>query len=322
MAVVRSTIFPVIALAASILISSGCEMPIPTPSQGRSADLITTSAFNSTPLTPSTSAATATVPLTAATARPSATQSPEPTPLGRFVTPKSGAQINTSIAFERNGKRYAMPIGISSRIGASDVSGSNGGSARLIWSGDIDKDGEAEYFASFLSCGAYCYEEISVYDFDAAKDAYFVAGQLGTKGPALETIDDFNHDGNPEMILRNYGFCHGCATATLSSSALAIMRFSDGNFREVTSEYPDKIRADAEVKLKTATGPREPYDAPEIALASFLFDKNRLGEIKDGLTTFDRICLTAIAPTDSHRLDCAKYRIEVESAIAIYATSP
>lgn len=322
MAVVRTAIFPVISLAASILISSGCEMPLPTPSHGRSADLNTTSAFNSTPRSPSTSAATATVPLTTATARPSTTPSPEPTPLGRFATPKTGAQINISIAFERNGKRYNMPIGIGSRIGASDVSGSNGGSARLIWSGDIDKDGEAEYFVSFLSCGAYCYEEVSIYDFDAAKDTYFIASQLGTKGPALETIDDFDHDGNPELIFRNYGFCHGCATATLSYSALAIMRFSDGHFSEVTSEYPDRIRADAEVKLKTVTRPREPYDAPEIALASFLFDKYRLGEIKDGLTTFDRICLTAIAPTDSRRLDCANYRMEVESAIAIYATSP
>ncbi len=133
---------------------------------------------------------------------------------------------------------------------------------------------------------------------------------------------DFDHDGNPELILRNYSFCHRCATATLAHSALAIMRFLNGKFRDVTSEYPDRIRTDADVKLRIATEPHEPYEAPEIALASYLFDKYRLGEIQDGRTTFDRVCLATIAPTDSQRIHCAKYRMEVESAIAAFATSP
>lgn len=322
MAFMRAAHLPVTALAVSILMSSSCGPPIPMISPGPSADAIATSAPNSTPRILSTSADAVTVRPTTAPELPSPTPTLEPTPLGHFLAPRSGAQINILIAFERNGKSYDMPIGTGSRIDASDVSGSNGGSARLIWSGDIDKDGEAEYFVSFLSCGAYCDEEIRVYDFDTVKEGYFIADQIGTKGPALVTIDDFNHDGNPELILRNYSFCHRCATATLAHSALAIMRFLNGKFRDVTSEYPDRIRTDADVKLRIATEPHEPYEAPEIALASYLFDKYRLGEIQDGRTTFDRVCLTVIAPTDSQRIDCAKYRMEVESAIAAFATSP
>ena len=315
-----------------MLMSSSCGQPDLMNSPERPAVAITTTPLPSTPLPTQRPAATAalrttrkptgTGPPTATPALPSPTPTLEPTPLGHFLTPRSGAQVQLSIEFFRNGKSYNVYVGEGSSIGAANTSGYNGENALFRWSGDIDKDGESEYLVTLQSCGAYCIEDVRLYDYDSVKDGYFVADSVGAKWPTLAEIEDFDHDGNPELVLSNYGFCHKCATGTRVLSALAIVRFDSGKFRDVTLEYPDKIRTDASAKLAAAATPGESDYGHEILLAGFLYDKFQLGEIRDGRATFDRVCATVIAPEARSPFDCAKYRMEVESAIAAFAALP
>lgn len=168
--------------------------------------------------------------------------------------------VKTSLEFYRRGKTYEVVVGYSAGRALykatprpelpGKMKEASADSAQLMWYGDFDKDGETEFIVSVLDCGAYCEEAIQVYRYDSSQDRYYVADQFATYAPAIQTYEDLNHDGNPELITKNLGFCYQCSGYTVVFSALTVMRYEQGRFRDVTKEFPALLQKDADNYLE------------------------------------------------------------------------
>ncbi len=248
--------------------------------------------------------------------RSSPTPELSPTP----ATPEAPALVKTVLEFYRNGKTYEVIVGY--ELGraffratphpeAPDKEGIGRGWAKLEWYGDIDKDGEVEFIVSIGSCGSYCVDLIQIYEYDPATDNYYVADEFGAKSPAIQNYTDLNNDGNPELIAGNYGFCFQCSAAVNAFAAISIMRYENGEFKDVAREFPELLEQDALQHLETVSV-LDNQHIGFIVLASYLYDMYRLGKMEEGLMVFDQICVPEMMPSV---LTCEDYRIEIKDVI-------
>jgi hypothetical protein len=251
-----------------------------------------------------------------------------PTPTLIPETLEVPALVKTSLEFYREGKTYEVVVGYN--IGSAffvatprpelpqKQSEAGAKSANLIWYSDIDNDGETEFIVSLLFCGAYCTEAIQVYEYDPADDNYYVADQFGAKF-ALDSCMDIDKDGNPELITGSYGFCYNCSIHTAIFSAITILRYEQGELKDVTKEFPGLIEQDAEDFLVPLKENNDPQSMGYTRLASYLYDMYRLGRLEEAQPIFDELCEAVVKPTISRTdFDCEEYRTKVETAIYEY----
>lgn len=266
-----------------------------------------------------------------ATPNPSATYTPIPSIVPSSSptssTPQVPGLVKTTLEFYRSGKTYEIIVGYA--VGNAffyatprpefpsekwDKAGAN--SAEFERYGDFDNDGETEYIVSLMYCGAYCSESIQIYEYDVNTDSYYVADEFGAKYPAVDNYTDLNNDGNPEIITANYGFCYQCGGATAALATLLILRYENGKFTDVSSEFPELLIEEADKFLESAKANAQ--DSATILLPAYLYNMYRLDKMNEARPVFDQVCKTVIAPNRSnsdYKFDCDQFIIDVEKSI-------
>jgi hypothetical protein len=284
-----------------------------------------TSTFSSVNITPSPSITNAPIPSSTPFLFPTSSVSESP------------AIVRISLELHRNGKTYEIIVGSADynnggnnatpRPYIIDTQGVN--SASLKWYGDIDKDGETEYIVSLLTCAVahclaeeapYVYETIQVYKYDLANDKYFVVDKFQAKLPAVKTYMDVDHDGNPELITRNYGFCYLCTPYRVEFSPITILQFEQGKFKDITHRFPDLIEKDAHELLEMAKTNKYEGSVP---LASYFYDMYRLGKTTEAGQVVLQICEKTVKLIEgAPGFDCNKYLESIETEISRYESKP
>ncbi len=300
------SIFSAAMIVISLFIASGC---------GKSSPILNTSQ------SPYSRAPSSGIPF--------ATSSLSPT----FTVPGIPALVKTSLLFYRNGKTYEIVVGYA--LGPAffyatprpeipqQVVDTPASSASLEWYGDIVKDGEIEYIVSLIYVGVSASEEIRLYKYNPNNDRYDVADSIGSGRLVLNQIIDLDHDGNPEIITENFGFCFQCSDATLAWSAITIMRYEQGRFRDRTIEFPDLLLKDADKFLAASKTNANNQNGGYITAASYLYDMYRLGKLDEAIPVFNQTCLTVIKPNVSWpSFDCDQYRADVVSAMKDFRAHP
>jgi hypothetical protein len=270
------------------------------------------------------------VPSATYTPTPSVTPSSPPT----SSTPEVPALVKTSLEFYRNGKVYEVIVGYSignafhyatprppypfekqEKAGAGILAEAS--SAELERYGDFDGDGEMEFIVSLMYCeAAYCTEIIQIYEYDIEKDTYYVADKFRATYPAVDEYTDLNNDGTLEIITANYGFCYACGGAAEALATFLILRYENGKFVDVSSEFPELIQKEANKLLVSAKANEQ--HASFMLLPAYLYNMHRLGKMDEARQIFDQICKTVIMPsmsTPNSKFDCGQYRIDVEKFI-------
>jgi hypothetical protein len=255
---------------------------------------------------------------------PTATPLPSPT----SSIPKVPALVKTTLEFYRNGKTYEIIVGYD--VGKAffyatprpefptekwEKAGAN--SAELERYGDLDYDGETEFIVSLLYCGAGCAESIQIYEYDVKNDKYYVADEFYT---AVNEYTDINSDGSLELITT--GFCSYCRGG--GYSALEILRYENGKFVDVTTEFPELIQKDAEKFLELSKANED--DDAYVALPVYLYDMYRLGKMNEARPIFDNICADVVKqplmPYHGYSQDCVEIRTSAEKLIKEFKLKP
>ncbi len=246
------------------------------------------------------------------------------------AVPQFAVSKKTSLEIYRNGKAYEVLIGYS--MGRAPFYATPVGEPPKVWSetyadgaqieaySDFDNDGEMEILVSAFSCGANCSDRLMVYEYNPANDTYFVSDEIWAR---LREYTDFNKDGMPEFTLYENGFCFRCSNASDALSALTILQYDNGNFVDVSTEFPEIIQQNANSYLKSAKSNEQ--DSAEIFLSGYMFFMFRLGKMEEARQVFDQVCRSIIKPnrsSSSFEFDCAKFRADVEKAIMEYKFQP
>jgi len=244
-------------------------------------------------------------------------------------TPEAPALVKTSLEFYRNGKTYEIIVGYAMgnaffyatprpEIPQNLISDIGVTSAELKRYGDFDNDGEREFIVSILACGANCSETIRMYKYNAEKDEYYAAYTFNTP---VNDISDIDNDGSLEFITT--GFCaigDACSGGYATYAALKILRYENGKFVDVTSEFPEMIQTDAEKFLELAK--KNEDDIAYDALPVYLFDMYRLGKMDEALSVFDKICAEIVKqplkPYHNYSQNCSEMRDWVVKRIPEY----
>ncbi len=265
------------------------------------------------------------VGISACTSPQVATTSPTSISAPQFAVSKK-----TSLEIYRNGKVYEILIGYS--MGRAPFYATPVGETPKKWSetyadgaqieaySDFDNDDEMEILVSAFACGANCSDRLMVYEYDPVNDTYFVSDEIWAR---LRDYTDFNKDGTPEVTLYENGFCFRCSHASDALSALTILRYDEGKFVDVSTEFPELIQQNADSFLKSAKSNEQ--DAADIFLPGYLFNMYRLGEIEEARQIFDQVCISVIKPnrsSSSFEFDCVKFRADVEKSITEYKFRP
>ena len=258
-------------------------------------------------------------------------------PLPAVTLSADTASVKTTLELQRNGKTYEILVGyVGYNAGNSAtpipnlINAQGGDSVSLKWSSDIDKDGEIEYIVSSLNCaGANCleaeapyvYETIQVYKYDLAGDKYLIADKFQAKLPAVKTYMDVDHDGNPELITSNYGFCYLCTAYRVQFSPITILQFEQGKFRDITEKFPDLIEKDSVKLLEEAK--TNTYEG-SVPLASYFYDMYRLGKAIEAREVVLQICEKTVKPNEGVPgvFSCNKYLESIEIEIKRYESKP
>lgn len=240
--------------------------------------------------------------------------------------PGAPALVKTTLEFYREGKTYEIILGFAAGeafayatppLKLSEEQSKEVGlsKADIKRYGDFDKDGEFEYIISLMYCSGYCLEEIRIYEYDFSKDSYYIADSFEDIFPATQAYEDLNKDGNPELVTTSF-FCYQCEQMQRYLAAPTILRYKNGKFVDVTTEFPELIQKDAESSLTSAKANKE--FASFYALPSYLYDMYRLGKINEARPIFDQVCKTVIMPhleSSNVEFDCHKFRNNVEKYI-------
>lgn len=265
------------------------------------------------------------------TVAPSETATPSPSPIS--LTPEIRALVKNSIEFYRNGKTYEIVVGYDAGYIPFNVTPQPSlpkkynevgwGSAELNGYGDFDKDGETEFYATVVYCGANCWQEVRLYKYDPVQDQYHVVDKFGSKF-GIYQYKDLNQDGNPELIVKGVGYCLYGNAGDKTFSVVTVLRYEKGKFGDVTKEFPDVISADAENKLSFSKTDGGHQGVAELLLASYLYDMRLLDKVEEANPIFDKVCNDVVKPREEkagRSIDCLAFRTEVETDIQKYEQS-
>lgn len=151
---------------------------------------------------------------------------------------------------------------------------------------DLDNNGTSEVIVQTYSGGAHCCTAYKVYTW---QDGEFVMAQLGPADGGGGEFKDLNNDGNSEFITYDQNFFYAFSSYAGSFPPSIILTFRNGNFEEVTQQYPQYIRSQAWQKYLRL----QEYDYEmNGTLAGYVADKILLGEFEEGwnfmLVHYDR----------------------------------
>ena len=149
---------------------------------------------------------------------------------------------------------------------------------------DLDGDGEPEILLDLYTGGAHCCIVTEVYALQGVPAATVVPGYGRVEHNFLDpgySLADLNGDGSPEFRSADGRFAYALSSYAGSGVPVQIWRFQHGDLEDVTSEFPELIRADSKHWWKVYRRNirrRPPENDPGLgALAAWAGDEYRLG---------------------------------------------
>lgn len=150
---------------------------------------------------------------------------------------------------------------------------------------DLDSNGTPEVIVETYSGGAHCCTEHKVY---AWRNNAFISTQLGPSDGGGGTFKDLDKDGRMEFITYDNRFLYAFDAYAGSFPPSIILSYRDGDFEDVTRQYPEYLRSIAWQMYKTM----EENGAGNGVLAGYVAQKILLGEFEEGwkfmLARYDR----------------------------------
>lgn len=150
---------------------------------------------------------------------------------------------------------------------------------------DLDSNGTPEVIVETYSGGAHCCTAQTVY---TVQGNNFSSVQLGPADGGGGEFKDLNKDGRMEFITYDNNFLYTFDAYAGSFPPSIVLSYRDGNFEDVTRQYPEYLRSIAWQMYKSM----EENGAGNGVLAGYVAQKILLGEFEDGwnfmLARYDR----------------------------------
>ncbi|MCD8487638.1 MAG: hypothetical protein LRZ84_13115 [Desertifilum sp.] len=190
---------------------------------------------------------------------------------------QSGGSLN-----EENNLRYTLYYDGQEKI-RETTSTFNIGNISLQ---NLDSNGTPEVIVKVYSGGAHCCTEHTVYTW---RGNNFTSVQFGPADGNGGRFEDLNQDGRMELIAFDNSFLYAFSSYAGSFPPSVILSYRDGNFEDVTRQYPQYLRGIAWQMYRTLERTEGENNG---VLAGYVAQKILLGEFEDGwnfmLARYDR----------------------------------
>ena len=148
---------------------------------------------------------------------------------------------------------------------------------------DLDQNGEPELILDFYSGGAHCCFFSLVYRYDSDSNQYQMTRHEWYNFPY--ELKDQNQDNQPEFHSLDNRFAYQFAPFATSGFPLQIWQYNQGEFKDVTRQYPDLVYDDAyywwQNFSEAQTSCRRNQACGEGFLAAYVAAKALLGQEQD-----------------------------------------
>lgn len=185
---------------------------------------------------------------------------------------KVSVSYNKSEAVAEDNFSYTLSYGDREQLSVTDTLFMNGN----VSFADLDSDGTSEVVVQTYSGGAHCCTTYKVYTWDGND---FVMAQLGPGDGSGGEFKDINNDGITEFLTFDQSFLYTFSSYAGSFPPSIILSFRDGQFVEVTRQYPERLRSVAWQMYLAIR--RNDYN-PNGMLAGYVAQKILLGEFEEG----------------------------------------
>jgi hypothetical protein len=140
---------------------------------------------------------------------------------------------------------------------------------------DLDDIGQPNVILDLYSGGAHCCFIEQVFTFDPGTMTYSMAQHdFGDPG---ESIEDLNHNRHYEFVTEDDSFAYAFTDFAASGLPLQILSFQNGQFINITRQYPAMIKRDAANFLKYFKGAGKGYRDTTGLIAAWAADEYELG---------------------------------------------
>lgn len=259
------------------------------------------------------------------TTTPESTLTPTPT-----INAELPAYTSVTLDIIRNDKKYSILLGynigeafwyatphpdVDMRKWLGDVRAVS--SANIKRYGDFDFDREKEYLIAIYGLNAGDVLLLAI-DYDKSADEYKIFDEVD-----FERLDDIEHDGIPEIITKDFSFHYesGGGGADSVFSPIKIFRYNGQKFVDVTKEYPDLIKQEADHWLEMIDNDAWGQGQSTSIYASYLADMYLLGKKDEGIRIFSDLCVKRLIPyfksnNPESTWSCNEFLIRVKDALS------
>jgi hypothetical protein len=145
---------------------------------------------------------------------------------------------------------------------------------------NLDNDPIPEITIATFSGGAHCCTNNIVYDW---QDDQFNRIELGFRDGNGGEFEDLDGDGNMEFVTFDNSFLYRFSSYAGSFPPTMIFSFNNGEFENVTTEYPHELRQTLEQMYQSFLSVKN-SDYPDVngILAGYVAQKILLGEYEEG----------------------------------------
>jgi hypothetical protein len=149
---------------------------------------------------------------------------------------------------------------------------------------DLDAGGEPEVLLHLYTGGAHCCSIAQVYSLTPGGPAPGYTKQEHNFLDPGYTVKDLNGDGTPEFSSADGRFAYAISSYAGTGMPVQILRFENGDFADVTGEFPKLIKADSKhywKQYRRYIRKSPPGNDPGLGgLAAWAADEYRLGHGK------------------------------------------
>lgn len=155
---------------------------------------------------------------------------------------------------------------------------------------DLDNNNPAEVIVKTYSGGAHCCSNFSIYTW---QNSQFVKTELAGLDGGGGEFRDLDGDESPEFITVDQSFLYKFSSYASSFPPSIILKFDQGEFKNVTDQYPDELAKTASQMHKfLLTAKSQNQGNVNGILAGFVAQKLLMGEYREGwdfmLNHYDR----------------------------------
>ena len=145
---------------------------------------------------------------------------------------------------------------------------------------DLDGDREPEIIVDTYTGGAHCCTISLIYRYDP-KQKHYIQTEWNWQHSSYQ-IEDLDQDGIPEFLSGDDRFAYQFASYAGSGRPIQIWQYRQGEFTDVTRQYPQKVYQNAHEHWQNYQAAQAQGNETKGMLAGYLAAKYLLGQGEDG----------------------------------------